>query len=105
MINQELVTEFGLERHYPSTNTSTYLGTTLYINTLGLQFWVKKKHFREGKVSGVGIYIYMMYIATLGSNLDSESKLGSEEPELVIFPERTFMWLQLQYMWLQLMTI
>jgi hypothetical protein len=48
-VNHEDVTEFGLERSYPSTYT-TYLGTTLYITTLGLQFWVKKKHFRDGKV-------------------------------------------------------
>ena len=49
MINQELVTDFGLERVYPSTYT-TYLGTTLYITTFGLQFWVKENHFKERKV-------------------------------------------------------
>ena len=49
MVNQEPVTDFGLERMYPFPYT-TYLGTTLYITTLGLQFWVKKKHFKEGKV-------------------------------------------------------
>ena len=49
MLNKEEVTDFGLERHYPSTY-STYLGTTLTITTLGLQFWVKKKHFKDGKL-------------------------------------------------------
>ena len=49
MVNQEEVTDFGLERQYPSTY-STYLGTTLTITTLGLQFWVKKKHFKDGKL-------------------------------------------------------
>ena len=71
MINQEPVTEFGLERHYPSTNTSTYLGTTLYITTLGLQFWVKKKHFKEGKVGRVvksGI-LYVVVILLVSSVL------------------------------------
>jgi hypothetical protein len=49
VLNHEEVTDFGLERRYPSTST-TYLGMTLYITTLGLQFWVKRKHFRYGKV-------------------------------------------------------
>ena len=49
VLNKEEVTDFGLERHYPSTY-STYLGTTLTITTLGLQFWVKKKHFKDGKL-------------------------------------------------------
>merc|ERR1740124_964793 len=49
MVNKEPVTDFGLERVYPFTYT-TYLGTTLYITTLGLQFWVKKNHFKQGKL-------------------------------------------------------
>ena len=49
MVNHEEVTDFGLERSYPSIST-TYQGTTLYITNLGLQFWVKKKHFMDGKV-------------------------------------------------------
>jgi hypothetical protein len=40
MVNHDEVTDFGRERSYPSTYT-TFLGTTLYITTLGLQFWVK----------------------------------------------------------------
>ena len=70
MINQEPVTEFGMERHYPSTNTSTYLGTTLYITTLGLQFWVKKKQFKDGKVGDVLISgEYCWYIILLVSSV------------------------------------
>jgi len=53
VLNHEEVTEFGLERRYPSTITS-FLGRldipAIYISTLGLEFWVKRKHFREGKL-------------------------------------------------------
>ena len=70
-VNHEDVTEFGLERSYPS-NSTTYLGTTLYITTLGLQFWVKKMHFRDGKVMItiiLGILRMIIYLFTAGGFL------------------------------------
>ena len=70
-VNHEDVTEFGLERSYPS-NSTTYLGTTLYITTLGLQFWVKKMHFRDGKVIItiiLGIFRMIIYLFPAGGFL------------------------------------
>ena len=65
VLNHEEVTDFGLERRYPSTST-TYLArldiTTLYITTMGLQFWVKRKHFMDGKVSS-GIFLIVFRLS------------------------------------------
>ena len=52
VVNREEVTEFGLERAHPAVVTGCLPDTNISLatHTLALEFWVRKHHFRDGKV-------------------------------------------------------
>lgn len=53
ILNHEEVTEFGMERQYPSVSDQYFFkneNLTLFTTILGLQFWLTDKHFKDGKL-------------------------------------------------------